>query len=390
VKNTKNPERPAPSGAQLLRLALTRDGDRPIFDATGCLDGATPATSDRTAIAAAAGAAAASGRAGVALLTGVPGLSAVAGIPVVLVVISAEPVELTGVRWSVAVPDASGIPRCIQQALRNTLASAPGPVIVSLHPDLLTAHAETEWIDPPRYPALEGAEEDVEAAASALAVCQSPVLILGQQWRFSAHPEALRPFVVRMELPCFALGCAAGALPPDSRFSFSAGLPAAVAAADLVLTVGISAADPVLGTLPAHAFLVQIDLDPDGHSPAADVAIRADAGRVMAKLEEYREDDGWLLQVRAFEQAAWEALPPGLQAIRESLSAMPEHVVVCESGHDALPPSTAPGRQLHAVPGSGAPVARGAGQSWPGLPVVLLSGDPPVIQRIPPVSGDGL
>ncbi|MFT5680799.1 MAG: thiamine pyrophosphate-dependent acetolactate synthase large subunit-like protein [Myxococcota bacterium] len=374
------------SGARLLLEALTRDATRPVFDATDRIPNAIPTANNATALAAATGFAAASGRAGVAVVSAPDTLPT--GIPVVMVVIAEEAVAVEGMRWSAVVSQVEQLPRTIQQAVRNTLASAPGPVLVQVHPEVLAQTAVPEWSDPPQYPALEGDPENIEAAAAALSVCQTPVLILGQQWRFSAHAEALRAFVVRMELPCFALGCAAGSLPADSRFAIQAGLPAALAAADLVLTVGVPGTAPLLTDVPPLAFLVQIDLDPAGHSPSADVAIRADAGRVMAQLTGYREDDGWLLQVRAFEQAGWEALSPAEQAMRDALAEAP--VVVAETAHSTLPPSEAQGRHLLAQPGVGAGVVIGAGRAWPAHPVALISGDPVVVRVFPPVKEGGL
>ncbi|MDG1482963.1 MAG: hypothetical protein P8R54_25455 [Myxococcota bacterium] len=388
MKNTKTPDILTAPGITLLCQALTRDTDRPIFDATGRLPGTVYA--GEASVAAACGYAAASGRAGAAVIETHDGaLAACAGMPVVLVVLCDTLVPTAGSRWSVVVREAAQLTRAIQQALTNTLASAPGPVLVRLHPEALAEAPAPQWHVPPSYPALNGAQEDVEAAASALSVCQTPVLILGPQWRFSRHPEALRPFVVRMELPCFAVGCAAGGLPADSRFVFRAGLTAAISAADLVLTVGVAGDSPLLTGLPALAFLVQVDLDPSGHHPSADVALRADAGRVMAQLTEYREDDGWLLQVRAFEQAAWEGLSADHQAIRTALSEGAE-VVIAEVAADALPSASEPGRHLTVPHGAGAGAALGAGLAWPTHSVTLLSGEPAETHVFPPVKSSRL
>lgn len=383
VKNTKTPNLQTAPGIALLRQALTRDTNRPVFDATDSLPGMVHA--GESAVAAACGFAAASGLPGAVVVEAAAGLlAACAGVPVVLVVLGDSLLPTEGARWSVVVRETAELTRAIQQALTNTLASAPGPVLVQLHPEALAEAPTPQWHPPPSYPALDGAREDVEAAASVLSVCQTPVLILGPQWRYSRHPEALRPFVVRMELPCFAVGCAAGGLPADSRFAFRTGLAAAVAAADLVLTVGVAGDSPLLDGLSEHAFLVQVDLDPAGHRSTADVALRADAGRVMAQLTAYREDDGWLLQARAFEQAAWEGLSEDHQAIRAALSEGAE-VVVAEVAADALPGAATLGRHLTVPPGSGIGAALGAGLAWPTHPVVLLSGDPAETHVFPPV-----
>ena len=150
------------------------------------------------------------------------------------------------------------------------------------------------------------------------------------------------------------------------------------------MTVGVAGDSPLLAGLPELAFLVQVDLDPSGHRTSADVALRADAGRVMAQLTGYREDDGWLLQVRAFEQAAWEGLPEAHQVLRAVLSEETA-VVVAEVAAEVLPRATELGRHLTVPHGAGAGAVLGAGLAWPTHPVVLLSGDPAETHVFPPV-----
>ena len=156
--------------------------------------------------------------------------------------------------------------------------------------------------------------------------------------------------------------------------------------ADLVLTFGIPAQDPLLTLVSALAFVIQVDLDPDAFSPTADVSIRADAGRVMDQLTEHREDDGWLMQVRAFEQAEADGLGTVHRSVLQSLSG----VVVCDADVPMLPLPAAIGQQLVGPPGSGPGLARGAAWAHPDASICLVTGSPPRIQRFPPVRDGGL
>ena len=138
--------------------------------------------------------------------------------------------------------------------------------------------------------------------------------------------------------------------------------------------------------MPERAFLAQVDLDQEAFHPAADVCIRADAGRVMAQLQEHREDDGWLMQVRAFEQAELDGLSPEQGSLLEQLSG----VVVCDAAISMLPLAQAMGQLLVGPPGSGPGLACGAAWAHPGTSVSLITGTPPRLKRLSPVSTSDL
>lgn len=367
------------NGAQLLLDALSRTGPRPLFAAPGAPIGEAVGCRDaRTAACAAEGWAKVTGRAGAVLLAAPEPVlieeAALRRAPVVFFVLS-DVAPSGPARWSVAVRAAGVLSATAQRALAATLASGPGPVLVHLSPTVLSERGKPDTVPERTRPPLEGDPEDLSATASALAVSQRPVVLLGEPWRFSTDHTALAPFLVRQEAPCFALGCAQGSLSPDSRFRFRDGAAAAIAAADLVLTFGVSGAHPLLAARAPEAFFIQVDLDPGALHPEADTAVRGDADRVMAALTELREDDGWLMQVEAFGQAHHEARSPALRALRERLDVLPtDHILVCDLPDAALPFAVRPGQLLTGPPGTGAGLAVGARHAAPGHTIIEAVG----------------
>jgi acetolactate synthase-1/2/3 large subunit len=107
----------------------------------------------------------------------------------------------TSAKWVAQIDRAERIPEYVAHAYRAAMSGRPGPVVLALPEDMLTAHADVA--DPPRVDAIGAAPSpgDVTAAQALLRAAQRPlVLVGGSRWDRSAS-NALAAFVDAAALP---------------------------------------------------------------------------------------------------------------------------------------------------------------------------------------------
>ena len=107
-------------------------------------------------------------------------------------------------KWAAQVDRAERIPEYVAHAYRLAMSGRPGPVVLALPEDVLTARAACA--DPPRVEAVPAAPapEQVAAARALLADAQSPLVLVGGSRWDAAACVALRAFAETQGLPVAA------------------------------------------------------------------------------------------------------------------------------------------------------------------------------------------
>jgi acetolactate synthase-1/2/3 large subunit len=246
------------------------------------------------------------------------------------------------------VTDPAEIPRVVAEAFHIAGTGRPGPVLVDVSKDALTAMTRFGWpdrIDLPGYrPVARPHGKQVREAARLLVESRRPVLYVGGGVVRAGASAELRRLTDLTGVPVVTTLMARGAL-PDSHPQHL-GMPgmhgtvAAVTAlqkADLLISLGARFDDRVTGKLSSfapHATIVHADIDPAEISKnrVADVPIVGDAKDVIAELIAAVEAEhaaghhgdlaGWWAQLDAWRTTyprGYAAPPPG--------EVSPQHVI---------------------------------------------------------------
>jgi len=245
------------------------------------------------------------------------------------------------------ITEASAIPRAIAEAFHIASTGRPGPVLVDISKDALTAQTTFVWppkLDLPGYrPVAKPHGKQIREAARLIREAKRPVLYVGGGVIRSRASEVLREFLDLTQIPLVTTLMARGAV-PDSH-PLNLGMPgmhgtvAAVTAlqkSDLLITLGARFDDRVTGqlsTFAPKAKVIHADIDPAEISKnrVADVPIVGDCKEVISDLIDALRSQGdaghrgdyerWRAQV-----ADWKAtFPPGYSTDDETLS--PQYVI---------------------------------------------------------------
>jgi acetolactate synthase-1/2/3 large subunit len=428
-------------GGALVASAMAKEGVSHLFTLCGghiqhiydgCLDKGIRVVDvrhEQSAGHAAEGWARATGRPGVAAVTAGPGLTdavtAVAnafrgGTPMVLIggqgptffkemgsLQEMDHVTLMRsiTKWSATVPETSRIPDYMAMAFRKATTGVPGPVYLEMPLDILmnmVDDTQVNWPSDYRTTMATGGDPaGIARAAQHLSEAERPVAVVGTQWFFSPHRDAIHDFLAAYDLPVFLNGGARGALPPDDPRFFRMCRSKALAASDVAIIFG-TPWDFRLGygqSVGADTTVIQVDLDPEviGHNRGAQVGLPADTGLVMRQLADAgsRTDTGWLEQVRTLETAragrmhaemASDSVPINpLRFSHELAQAIPEDATIVCDGGDIVGTAAKlvnvhhPGHWMDPGPlgtlGVGPGFAMAAKLARPDSPVFIIYGD---------------
>ncbi|MBT8212590.1 MAG: acetolactate synthase large subunit [Acidimicrobiia bacterium] len=216
--------------------------------------------------------------------------------------------------WGIAMPctkhnylvtDAADIPDVISEAFHLASTGRPGPVLVDIPKDVLSA--EMEWhragrAELPGYkPSVKGHPRQVKAAIDLIQSSDQPVLYAGGGIiRANAAEEATR-FAELMNTPTVTTLMGRGAIPDSHELAL--GMPGmhgnytaitAMQKADLLIAIGSRFDDRVTGNVAAfapRAKIIHVDVDPAeiGKVRSVDVPIVGDAkvilGQLIAEME---------------------------------------------------------------------------------------------------------
>jgi acetolactate synthase-1/2/3 large subunit len=268
------------------------------------------------------------------------------------------------------VQEPEDIPRVIAEAFHIAATGRPGPVLVDLPKDVLTAATTFRWpptLELPGYrPVLRPHGKQVREAARLIAESRRPVLYIGGGVLKARAAVELRALAELTGIPVVTTLMARGAFPDSHRQHLGMpgmhGTVAAVTAlqkADLLINLGARFDDRVTGKLATFApgaRVIHADIDPAEISKnrTADVPIVGDCKEVIEQLVEalraehdagHRADlTGWWRQLDGWRETyplGYEWPPDGSlapQYVLERLGAIvgPEAVYVAGVGQHQM------------------------------------------------------
>jgi acetolactate synthase I/II/III large subunit len=203
-------------------------------------------------------------------------------------------------KHSFLITDPLEIPHAIAAAFHLARSGRPGPVLVDIAKDALSATTEFVWpeeLDLPGYhPVEKPHSKQIREAARLIAAAERPVLYVGGGVNRAQAWEGLAELVELTGIPVVTTLMARGAI-PDSH-DLNMGMPgmhgsvAAVGAlqrSDLLITLGARFDDRVTGKLDSFApdaKVIHADIDPAEISKnrVADVPIVGDLKEVICEL----------------------------------------------------------------------------------------------------------
>ena len=207
------------------------------------------------------------------------------------------------VKWAAEVDDTARLPEYIARAFAVAQSGRPGPVVLALPEDMLSARADAADIAPGPVLPAQTTPAQVGAVQAALAGAERPLVVVGGPHWSQAAADDLARFAAAWALPVAVTfrrqdrmdndhPCYAG----DLGVGMNPRLAARLAQADLVLALGTR-----LGDVPTGGYEI---LDPARPGPRI-VHVHADAGEVGRV---FRPDPGIVLSAPAM-VAALAALP---------------------------------------------------------------------------------
>ncbi|HOX37294.1 MAG TPA: biosynthetic-type acetolactate synthase large subunit [Candidatus Brocadiia bacterium] len=218
--------------------------------------------------------------------------------------------DITGITRPVTkhnwmVKNADDLPGVLREAFHVATTGRPGPVLVDLPVDVLTAQIGETGSRPIRLagykPGGEGNPRQIRRAAELINASERPVLYIGGGIIASGCSAQLRELAERANLPVTTTLMGKGAFPDAHPLSLNMlgmhGAPwanLAVQNCDLLIAVGARFDDRVTGRLEKFApfaTVIHIDVDPSSISKnvRAHCPIVGDAGAVLAALAQQLE-----------------------------------------------------------------------------------------------------
>jgi acetolactate synthase-1/2/3 large subunit len=192
------------------------------------------------------------------------------------------------------------MPRILAEAFHIASTGRPGPVLVDIPKDVLTAQTTFHWpptMDLPGYrPTLHPHTKQIREAARLMATAKHPVLYVGGGVLKAHASEALLQLAELTGIPVVTTLMARGAFPDSHPQHLGMpGMHGTVAAvyalqkSDLIVALGARFDDRVTGRLDSfapNAAIVHADIDPAeiGKNRAVDVPIVGDAKLVIEEL----------------------------------------------------------------------------------------------------------
>jgi acetolactate synthase-1/2/3 large subunit len=318
-------------------------------------------------------------------------------------------------KHSFLITDPREIPHAIAAAFHLARTGRPGPVLVDIAKDALSAQTEFVWpeeLDLPGYhPVEKPHSKQIREAARLIAAAQRPVLYVGGGVNRARAWDGLAEMVKLTGIPVVTTLMARGAIPDSHELNMGMpGMHGSVAAvgalqrSDLLITLGARFDDRVTGKLDSFApgaKVIHADIDPAEISKnrVADVPIVGDLAEVISDLNlALRDVDlpdcsawvGYLQGLRArytvteFEPMSDGLLSPEYVIKRIGEIAGPDATFVTGVGQHQmwaahLLPHERPNRFLTSggagTMGYGVPAAMGAQVGLPGTVVWGIDGD---------------
>jgi thiamine pyrophosphate-dependent acetolactate synthase large subunit-like protein len=215
-------------------------------------------------------------------------------------------------KWTFSIPSPERVPEVFRRAFTLCQSGRPGPVIIEIPQDISMAQAEIPPYQKMRRVRFGPDPDDVDKLLELMQQAKKPLIYAGRGALWSGATDDLVKFSEAYALPVMATLPAKGAMPEDHPLCLGlGGYPRAVYStgqskkfaeeADLVIALGCSFRQHATSSWlpkPAHAKLVQVDIDPSElhKNYCADLVILSDIklflqamlGRGQQKLGNWR------------------------------------------------------------------------------------------------------
>jgi acetolactate synthase-1/2/3 large subunit len=201
------------------------------------------------------------------------------------------------------VKDAAELPVIMRQAFFIAQSGRPGPVLVDLPRDIITAELDFEYPEEIKIPGynitVKGNVRQIKRVMEAIESAKRPVLYAGGGIITSDASEELRRFVKKTGLPVALTLMGLGGYPgTEPEFLGMLGMHGTKAAnyavdkCDLLIAVGARFDDRVTGKLTMfapHAKFIHIDIDPASISKSVviDLPVVGDAKHILHEMTKY-------------------------------------------------------------------------------------------------------
>ncbi len=198
------------------------------------------------------------------------------------------------------ITQATDIPMAIKEAFHIASTGRPGPVLVDVSKDAMTASAQFHWPDKVRLPGYKPTvtphARQIAQAAKIMAAAERPVLLLGGGTIRAQAAAEVAELVKTTGIPVVTTMQARGIFPDDDELNLGMpgmhGTVAAVGAiqrCDVLIAIGTRFDDRVTGMVASfapHATVIHADIDPAeiGKNVATAVPIVGDAKKVIVEL----------------------------------------------------------------------------------------------------------
>ncbi len=236
-------------------------------------------------------------------------------------------------KWVAEVDQTERLPEYLSRAFQIALSGRPGPVVLALPEDMLSARAEVRDL-PAAQPRLDDvAESAITAITDALAKAERPLVVPGGSLWSQQAADDLARFAGRWGLPVAVpfrrQGHIDNAHPNyvgDLGVGMNPALGQALEGADCILSLGSRLGDTLtrgyelMNPARPHARVIHIHPSPDelGHLWQPDPGLVADPRRVVAALAEtepLRRWDDWTAKLR-HQYEDWQRPKPTPGAVR--------------------------------------------------------------------------
>ena len=216
-----------------------------------------------------------------------------------------QEVNITGITLPITkhnylIRSAEEIPQTIKEAFHIASTDRPGPVLIDIPKDTVTATMKFEHpkkANLPRYkPTHDGHQLQVKRAAKSISEARRPVIYVGGGAKMSGATEEVRLLAETIMAPVAMTLMGIGIMPADHPLSLGMlGMYGtkyanyAVTESDLIIAIGARFDDRVTGKIASFApsaKIIHIDIDPAEISKnvRVDIPIVGDAKKVLQKL----------------------------------------------------------------------------------------------------------
>ena len=256
------------------------------------------------------------------------------------------------------VKNTSDLPRIIKESFHIARTGKPGPVVVSLPKDVLTAIREFKYpdkIDLPGYnPTYEGHPIQCRRALKALCDAKRPVILAGGGVIHSDAWQEVRELAQKLNVPVATTLMGIGTFPSDTELSLGMlGMHGnywanhAVSNCDVLFAVGTRFNDRITGCLKKFckdAKVIHVDIDPCSISKnvKVDTPIVGDAKNVLNVMLNEFNTEKYL--INAEERKEWLSIVnswkhnKGMKAVKDGIMS-PQDVIeaICRKTKDKEP-----------------------------------------------------